>query len=268
MAVYKNELELTIGQQGQSTGRKVTGIAISAKVEVGKPGRASSADVTVYNLADTSRSALAEAGAWVAIDAIRDGVSARLFVGDVSGLSSEVTGRNIATTFALDSASGGLSKRVSVGYGPNTSLRSIAGELASAAGLPLASYAAQLAPVALGAGWSFRGTVAEALRDACESTDTQWRIVNGGLYVEPQGGERVETGRLFRADSGLIGSPRITEAGGIELVVLLDTGLAPGSFFQVESRLISGAYRATSVTHEAAALMTGPWSTSIEARPA
>lgn len=266
-STYRNQIELVVGVYGSPEARKITGLAIGVKVEVGAAGRASSAEVVAYNLSDTSRAALAEADAVVSIDAIRDGVRSQLFVGTVSDLRSEVSGRDASTSFSLDSGREGLSRRVSMSYGPGASVRNICDELARAAGLPLAAFGASLSASAVGDGWAHLGTVAEGLRGICATAGAQWRVIGGGVHVEPIGGEIVEMGPRFAPGSGLIGSPRNSEKGRVEVVVELDSTVVPGTYYEVSSRLVNAAFRAREVTHEAAANMSGGWTTTILGDP-
>lgn len=266
-SVYRNALELTIGALGSVDARTIRGLAVGVKVEVGATGRASTAEVEVYNLSDTSRAALAEPGAVVSIDAIRDGQRARLFIGTVGDLQSEISGRDAVTSFALDSGREGLSRRVSLSYSAGASVRNICDELSRSAGLPLARFAPELAPVSVNDGWAHLGTVASALRDICATAGADWRVIGGGVHVEPIGGEVVVMGPRYAPGSGLIGSPRNAEGGGIEVLVELDSTVVPGTYFEIRSRLVNGAFRATVVSHEAAAGMSGPWTTSITGKP-
>lgn len=265
--VYRNELVLTIG--APSIGAIETrGLAVEVALEVGKPGRSSSGEVVIYNLADRTRAALAEAGSWLSVAAVRDGVRSELVTrADVARVVAELSGRDLVTTCAIDTGRRALSRRVSVGFPPGARLRVIVAQLAASAGLPLAHFSADLEAVALSAGWSYMGTVSGALWDVTGSTGAVFRIIGGGLYVMPEGGEQRAIARRFAPGAGLIGSPAVGDRGEVDLSVELDTALTPGDYFEIRSRFVNGAYRAREVSHVVSTIGAGEWTTSIKGAP-
>lgn len=265
-SIYRNDLILTFG--APTVGAiEARGVAASVLIEVGKSGRASTGEIVVYNLNDTSRSALSEDGAWASVVFVRDGVQSELFVqADIASVKSEISGRDIVSTLAVDTGRRGLGTRVSLSYPAGARLRNIVGELARAAGLQLAYYDQRLESSALSGGWAFMGSVGDALRDACLSANALWRIVGGGVYIEQERTLEQGIARRYAPNSGLIGSPVIGEDGEVEIIVELDSAIVPSDYFELQSRLVSGSFRAQEVVHEASTLGAASSITSIKAR--
>ena len=262
--VYRNSLVLTFG--APTIGAvEARGLAAGVIMEVGRAGRASTGEVVVYNLSDTTRAALAEAGAWVSATCLRDSVASELLTqGDIASVRSEISGRDMITTLAVDTGRRGLGVRVSLSYPPGARLRNVVGQLAQGAGLSLAYFDERLERASMGAGWAYMGSVGDALRDACASSGAIWRIVGGGLYVEAERAQETAVARRFAPGTGLIGSPVVGDDGVVDVLVELETGIVPGSYFELSSRLLSGAYRAREVTHEASTVGGGAWTTTIK----
>lgn len=247
--------------------------------------------LTLYNLSDATRKQIEAADTKVEIYAgYKDNTGpVRLFVGTVISGKTTDDGKDVSTELTLSDGQVPLRDTAfSLSFAPGTAGNTILQYIANEMGLPLVLGKG----VQFGSfqnGYSYVGTARGALDGICYHSGCSWSIQNEALQVILNGGVFANRGLVFRADSGLIGSPeRIIKSNpkpdtdtpkrkrkqkeetekpekqaGWTIKTLLAPTVTPGDAVKVESRFIKGWFRVESVKHSGDS-HGGDWTSEID----
>lgn len=87
------------------------------------------------------------------------------------------------------------------------------------------------------------GQAARVVDDIARSAALEWSIQDGALQFLPAGKASTEQAFFLSPDTGLIGSPTVSNEGELEAKLLLIPGVRPGRLCVVESSGIKGQFR-------------------------
>jgi hypothetical protein len=199
------------------------------------------------------------------VEIVADGVGL-LYRGDPRTVRTAIDGPDVVTTITCgDGGRAYRTAKLSRSYAPGTTSSTVLADLAAAAGYGL-DVLGTLSEITYESGHVVAGRVTDAIDELVESAGASWSIQDGQLQILADGAPSTEGSGavLLAAGTGLIASPERRDKG-IACKALLRPQLRPGRLFKVESRLISGWYRVSSIKHKAGS-RGDPWESEIEAR--
>lgn len=243
-----------------------------AEIELDTGSKPNKAKVSMANLSPASLKLLGAKGCLLQVQA-GDGVPSLLFQGDV--LTGEMKTKRqgadwITEITARDGGRAWLSAATYLGaYPPGTTYGAILGDLFRGLGVPLAMVGATFpSGQQCTAGWTYAGPPRLGIDQLVRSLGGQWWIDRGKGYVMGTAADYAVLGMvpLISATTGMIDAPEQGKGGIVKVKSLLIPALRPGMGFVLQSRFVSGAYRATKVQHKLSSECT-IWETAITGGP-
>lgn len=174
-----------------------------------------------------------------------------LLIGKISDVATSSSGvdRTLKLMVAPD-ANVILSTTVSKSYAPDTMASFVVKDLLNGIGLEVGTIKLN-ADICYTDGKVFSGTVDAALKEIVQATSSFMFVRCNIIYIVDSVYE-IDTGILLNASTGLIGSPEVVDingAKGYKITSLLNPMLTLGSVFRLESKYLSGLFRAQDGTH-------------------
>jgi len=193
-----------------------------------------SASIEIYNLSKQKRKAIQVKGLPVSIDAGYLNRKDRLFFGSLEWADSRREGADWVTVFeARDGQFEFGSRRMSLAFGPGTTLFSLLQACAARLGLGLGNSAVKFAAprrglTAFKTGVVVNGRIADILDKYVTAAGYTWSIQDGQLQVLAPDETTVEELVTLNEFTGLIGAPEKGEKGSITARSLLQGAIRPG----------------------------------------
>lgn len=251
-------------------------LKINFSIEKDTTKESNKAKLEIYNLSESSRTAIEVADNEVEIYAGYEDGAVLCFRGTVTYGYTKDSGTECITS--LDLADGTVALRdsyCSLSYAPNTSAKTIIQRCATEMGVPVV-YGDDVGELEnYKNGFSFIGQAPECLTEVCNALGLSWSIQNNILNIILAGGTATNRGLVFSAQSGLVGLPeRIVQAeyksnkttpkrkakqkekkeeprkkAGWRIETLLVPSVNPGDMVKVESKIVTGWFRVEKVRH-------------------
>lgn len=239
-------------------------------------------ELTIYNMAEQTRGAIAEAGdqvvqikagyeglpeasdALAAVDAAlgtggEDSAEAALiFRGDVREVQSTYEPPDWVTHVEGGDGERAIrTGRVNRSFAPGTKVATIMREMATnlKADLGNAAKAALAAPSLEQAGQEFvngvtvSGSAYREMEAMMRSAGKELSIQNGTVQILDRGQPLRDVSVVLDVDTGLIGSPTVSDKGIVSFRALLNPDIIPGRQIELTSRSLSGRFRALRVDY-------------------
>ena len=256
-------------------------LRMSFKIEKTGTKDPSKADLTIWNLAEQTRSKFQTEKEPVIIEAGYVGNRSQIFSGDMSYGSSMRQGTDWVTKFqAGDGETKFRSSRVNESFKPGVTLKAMFKKVAEATGLGLGNvinkinagdFRGSLEEVTNGAVLS--GNAMNELDKLAQSMGFGLQIRDGQLEILRANETTEDTAIRLEMESGLIGVPELGEKGAVKARSLLRGGLFPARKVEIIARRtgeagfeINGFFRVGRVVHSGDTW--GPdWYSDIEAVP-
>lgn len=221
----------------------------------------SSAELKVYNLAESTRRALAartEAREQIRVLLLcgyRDETPHQVFAGTLRRLSTRREGGDVVTSISSGDGTP-KSLRVSGSFAGGVDLAAVLGNVARqavAGGLKAGNVAQvqrRLTGRTVGAGGLvLSGSLDVALSTILDQVGIEWSVQDGALQLLERGTAVQTRAVVLSPDTGLVDSPELLERGRVRARSLIAPGLAPGLLVRLESLLITGFYRVESARY-------------------
>jgi hypothetical protein len=226
------------------------------KVEASLDTSANTAEITVYNLAESTRAKVSEEGIETSLEVGYTGQSAVIFRGKLEAGTSVLDGVDWVTSFQSTDGGQQLRKnRINISF-KNINVAEALTQVANTLGVGLGNVLEKAnAGNIRGAlnqfanGVVLSGPSKKELDRLAKTLGYNWSIQNGQLQLlGPR--DAIEPGDaiVVSADTGMIGSPEAGEKGIVEVRSLLIPKLTPGRVVSLSSRQISGFYRVEKAT--------------------
>lgn len=258
---------------------ELTGLDMTFEVQKSlAPKHPNTAEVQVWNLNADHRKQLQELEAvYVDLKAGYEGASALsasatsalegigvdgggmslIFRGDLGHVTSRRDDVDWITTITSATGERARKKRVSKSFAPGASVASVLQAAADAMGVKLGNAVTQtvLARVQgttaaqLFNGYALAGVASVELDRLLRACGLEWSIQDDELQVLDAGSPLQELGVLISPETGLVGSPEPGNRGLLRCTCLMLPDLFPGRRVQLQSRHVSGVYRAETTTH-------------------
>jgi len=260
-------------------GVQITKLRVAFKVKKTLTKEPNTAEIRVFNLAESTRRKLQGKGVSTVLSAGYEGNEAVIFSGDSRFIDHTREGPNWITKIRCgDGERAYQFQRFNASFGPGTSIADVIQASANALGLNTGNLNDALALPFKGGrtvfrnGFSANGDAVDVLEKLLRGAGFSLSVQNGALQVL-QGGAAVPTSAvLLSPDTGLVGSPEMgsPEKKGatprVKAKALLQARIRCGGVVELRSENFKGQFRVETVEH------TGDtdgaeWYTETELKP-
>lgn len=232
---------------------KLTGHRIAFDVVKTKTPDPNQAEIMIYNLTDDQRKMLTDSKTplvRLAAGYESEGLT-QLFVGKALHVLHEHRGAvDIVTTISTSDGGDEIAKsRINVSFGPATKIDTVLRAIVKALGLKdgnvntaLAKLrASRMADIYLN-GTVISGSCASELTHLCRSAGLEWSVQDGALQFADLNQAADQFAIRLTPETGLIGSPSISNKGVVSGQCFIANDLKPGRQMSIESRFVNGNY--------------------------
>jgi hypothetical protein len=232
-ASFNRYCRLLVGDSGDSSALDLSGLRIVFEIEKSAIGYPSKAKVLIYNLSNSSRQRIRTEFDRITLEAGYEDDFGVIFQGEIFNVFNRREQPEYVTE--IYASDGGFNYRESYtsrSYGAGVTVARIVSDLRTDMNLDVGQINADLTAQKI-YGWSFTGDTTLAMNQLAESHSFTWFIQAGKLYVTGDD-ESVNLASAFEitAESGMIGSPVLTERG-INVKTLLNWQLIPNEEIKV-----------------------------------
>jgi hypothetical protein len=264
MLQFDRKATVIISSDGQ-TGLSTSGLRVVFDVKKTSTVDFNTANVSVYNLSETTRNQIKKLGGQITVKAgySQDSGEQVIFVGDISMASSEIVKPEVVTKFEANDGEKRIhSKKLSVSYKAGTGGKQIVKDIISTTSFPLkninwGSFSDKIYP----RGFSFAGSAKVLMTNVCNYLGLEWSIQNNEIKLIKSGTSDGAQIIFLSPSSGIIGSPvRVKDVGtkdkkddaieGWKVSCLLQPLAEPGGVIKIKSaEVVEGLYRIVDVQH-------------------
>ena len=222
------------------------------------------AEISIYNLSESSRSIVEEGGEVSLFAGYED--PPQIFRGDQRWAWTETTadGKDrITHVVARDGGRAYADVEIARAYNPGTPVYDVVRDVVDAMGVGhgnLSDFAAVLSlrgAATLASGYVAHGRASRVLNDLIRASGCRWSVQNGSLQIQRQG-EPIQTrSTVLSPDSGLLGSPTWDERGQrtggrrglLTATCLIQPGIEPGRQVRIESAGVTGDFEVRAIEY-------------------
>jgi len=195
------------------------------------------AKIGIYNLSETSRNLLEEKHQGIEFKAGYQKEPVLIFRGTTNNIVNRRAAPDWYTEiYAGDGQKEFNSAHFNKAYAAGTPVKQILRDLTNALGLP-SEIDDQTVGDVLAAGLALSGRVKDCLDQVTADYGLAWSIQHGTVEIVVEGEPPVKDSSavVLRADTGLIGSPELTE-DGVKVRSLLNPAIRPSRLIKIESQ--------------------------------
>ena len=242
-------VKVRIGPAG-SSGLEWSDIYVEAEIEKTVGSVPNKATVSLYNLSLGSLQWIEQPGMTVQALAGTD-VASQLFVGDIprKGIKTSIQLPDQITT--IEAADGQAVYRDAYfirSYPPGTARSVIMTDVAGAGGLSIGYIDPTIQDRIYASGITFAAKLRDVLSELWAPEGALWSIQDRTITVLALGRAGPGNAAVISPRTGLIGSPERTD-NGISLTTILSPQIGPGGLVSVQSRMVTGSYKVSKITH-------------------
>ena len=198
---------------GKTSDKKITGLRVTFRITKTLKKEPNQAEITVYNLAESTRRSLQKKGVHIILDAgYQDTGVFRVFSGHVRTIDHVREGTDWATVFKCgDGERAFRFARVSESFGEGTPVAKVLSKVVGKLGIDPGNLGNQLADISgtFDQGYVASGSTAKVVDELVESIGKTWSIQDGVFQLLDKEGTTSDTVFELTSDSGLIGSPEM-----------------------------------------------------------
>jgi hypothetical protein len=242
----------------------ITGLRLSFRIEKTLKPDPNVAEISVDNLTESQREAItAKKTPLVRLSVGYQKEETQIFYGSLVHVQHSFEGADIRTTLSTgDGIEEYRRKRVFASFGPKTSTAIVFQALLKNLGLKRGNADRFVTKLKTGLkaqiyleGVSLAGSCAAELTALCKSANLEWSIQDGAYQILDKNESLnkfaivLDGGARNRPNTGLIGSPSISNKGIVSGKSLIIPDMYPGRQVEIKSRFLSGRYRLDKVTY-------------------
>lgn len=232
--------------------KRYEGLRVSFKIRKSLKPDPNTAEIDVYNLAESSRAELqSEKLVPILLEAGYQDTIQQIFVGNLRTSASVRDGAEWVTMLRSgDGEAAARIARINKSFNAGALVTQLVDECAKAMGVEVGN-AAELAGKgkfneavkSLTSGRILTGPVHKVMKRLTRAAGLEYSIQDGQLQLLERGKALAQTAVLLTPNSGLLGSLERGEKGRVRGRSLLRGDIFPGRKLQIESRLVTGTYR-------------------------
>jgi hypothetical protein len=253
--LYDRSWNVTVGDvlvSFRERGKQPEGLACSWTATKTLKREPNTCDLKIWNLSpDTRRRLTAPKKTIVRIEAGYGDKLSQVYLGEVRALMpGEIQGPDIVTELSSgDGEKAMMGAHLAIPVGAKVSNGDALKAIAKALGVGLGNVSKVSATLALSGravfprGTVLVGNVARQLDDFCRSAGLEWSIQDGALQVLDSGASLDKFPYILKADSGLVGSPKMGSDGKVTADTLMLPELRPGLRVEFDTLEVKGLYR-------------------------
>ena len=249
---------------------------IQFKIEKNLGKEPNKAEITITNLAPTTRSQIEKQPLLVILQVGYAGQLTQIFTGDLRKGFTTRDGTDWSTKLLLGDGSRGFQyATISKSYGQGTQVKQVLDDITGAIGLKLPPGIANAVEFSTqyAGGYVAHGTCEQELTHVLTPLGMSWSFQDGQLQVLREGAATTNSAIVVSQDTGMIGSPEFgdpTKPGQppiLKVATECDPRIRCGCLIQLQAINIKGLFRVDKLTH-VGDTRGKDWKTDIEARPA
>ncbi len=265
---FRRAFALTLG-----TETKIEDLRVSFRVVRTLRKEPNTADISIWNLSEKTRSALQNRGMTILLEAGYQDDLKSLYLGDLSKVSHRHEGPDWISTIQSGDGLNLDATRILKSFGKGTAvkdaLKGILTELGAAGEQALAAVRRgdlEGAEEQLINGIALAGPSPEMIQKLAAGAGLEFSIQDGQVQLLDKGKATTDEAVVLATTTGLIGSPQPGEKGIVRARSLLNGAIRPAGRVVIDSSLIDGIFRVEKVEHSGDNF-GGDWYTDIEAKP-
>ncbi len=251
--LFDRYASLTVGLPGEE-GILFDGFRIAWDVEKTSESNPNTCKVKIWNLNETSRSALEQEGAVMILEVgynsipesvggrvIKDPITEILFSGDIKKVSTVKNGPDRITT--LEGGDGEVALQdtnINKSFGANTPITSVFNQLIDKLGVAKGTVKG-IKNESFQNGLALTGLVKDQLDTLTKKQGLEWSIQDNEVQILPKDTSIDGQAIQLTSETGLVGTP-IKREDGIEVTALLNPQIRPGRKIEIISRDIDGVF--------------------------
>jgi hypothetical protein len=211
------------------------------------------ATIDVYNLTDDQRRKMTTKGTPLVRLAAgyKETKRSQIFYGTLIHVQHLVNGQDLVTRLTTgDGIEAYRKKRISATFGPRTQIDAVLRTLIKALGLKPGNTAKVMAQLKVSKaaniylqGTTLSGSASQELTHLCRSAGLEWSIQDGGIQILNINETLTPFAIRLNKETGLIGSPSVSNKGVVNGKCLITADLFPGRQVLIESRFVKGHHR-------------------------
>lgn len=266
MALPQPKVEVRVGPPGSTNAKRWVDQYIQFRVKRTANRKPNTAQIKLYNLGKDSLEYLKTPGL-VAVLLAGDDYPASMFTGDIGkrGVITKRAGADLVTTLKVGDGrrvyrEAWFSKSFPPGTGRDLMIQQVIAEM----GLPIGSLGT-VPPFTFAGPTAFNAPAREVLTELLEIDQSAWMIQDGAVYLFALGETLPGNAILVSTDTGLMGSPDVTDKG-VNFKVRLNPVIRERSLIQLRSREVTMALRVATVDQSGDSYARS-WETKVQARP-
>ena len=257
--LFDRRVAVEIGRPG-FPGRRIEGLRIDFDITKTRTRTADTGKVSIWNPSKDTIALARTEGSFVRLFA-GYGFASLIYTGKPvkNGIKESRNGGgdgedptdNVLSFELKDSVRELTEERVDLKFDGSVSYGSVLNDVIDAFSVPRGTITATFPAVRLPAGHRETGTISDILDRLANIAGADWFITDGAVNFIPS-----ETGdvglpaiEVSARNKNLIGSPTETE-NGVEVKMLLQQNIIPGSVFQLESDRITGAFAVSTAQYK------------------
>jgi hypothetical protein len=270
VTLFQRKATLVVG------GRSVEGLRVAFKAGKSLQREPNRAEVTVWNLSETSRRSMQSRGTPVLLQAGYETTQAIVFSGYSRLVEHRLDGADWVTRIEAGDGDVPLTKPVRESFKGGTTGYQVVDRIASALGIDtgnLAEHAGTLTRAQYTNGYAANGSGAQELGRVLGAAGLTFSIQDGRLRILAPRQSTSEMAYVLSAATGLVGVPehgseaKPGEARRLKVKALLLPQVLPGRRIQLDARAQKGVFRVVALTH-VGDTHQGDWHTEMEVVPA
>jgi len=263
--LFNRKVILLVGKRGQ-TGRLITDLRMTFRIEKSLEKNPNSSMVSVYNVNNDTRRIIEQEGAVCQLKAgYGETEPPLLFTGDLTRATTKINGADFITEMeAMDGGEAYQTSEVDVSFSKGVESGQILSGVLDSMGLTKGTVVDFKSALKYLSGFVFSGRSTDALDTILGKQNLTWSIQDNQLQILPRGKSTTEEAVILTPKTGLIGSPFITKVlnsdllkkkdgkeaeSGLRFISLLNPLLRPGRLVSIDARLVQGLYRVEKVSH-------------------
>ncbi|MCK5133231.1 MAG: hypothetical protein KAR40_13900 [Candidatus Sabulitectum sp.] len=247
MRIFKRIIRIVVGQE-DGTALAIEKLFMEIEVKKFLSGKPNEGFGRIYNLSETSENQIREKGIRIRIFAGYDGQPVLLHDGDIRRVDRDGFGKlNRITTINIGGNVAKLSSAFfNKSYSGQVAVKQIVADAVPSFGIDAINID-QIPDNAFLYDYSFTGKTGDLLDEILNPIDVQW-FENDNFINFSLKGSALESVVVLSKNTGLIGSPSVTEKG-IKFKSALNGRITVTNRVKIESQAATGVYKVGDIAH-------------------